>query len=260
MAAGAAAAMLFVAACEPEDAATATGAEARPAPSAAAKAKPSTKRSPAAPAPKLPPGDNGVVTRHTDGDTLRVDDVKVRLIGVDTPEVHSGVECYGKAASARTAALLPIGTRVRLVYDVDRRDRYGRTLAYVYRIRDGLFVNAELVRTGFASTMTVPPNVAHAAEFVRLQRSARAAKRGLWSVCGGNAPPPQAKPRTQPKPQPKSQPKKRSAGCHPSYPDVCIPPAPPDLDCPDIPHEDFAVVGDDPHRFDGDHDGLGCES
>ncbi len=47
--------------------------------------------------------------------------------------------------------------------------------------------------------------------------------------------------------------------CHPSYPTVCIPPPPPDLDCPDIPYTNFRVVGDDPHRFDGDNDGIGCE-
>jgi hypothetical protein len=48
--------------------------------------------------------------------------------------------------------------------------------------------------------------------------------------------------------------------CHPSYPTVCIPPPPPDLDCPDIPFRRFAVVGSDPHRFDADHDGVGCET
>lgn len=66
-------------------------------------------------------------------------------------------------------------------------------------------------------------------------------------------PPVQAAPPTSP-PQPTVQ-----ANCHPSYPDVCIPPPPPDLDCGDIPYRNFRVVGSDPHRFDGDHDGIGCE-
>jgi len=142
---------------------------------------PSGQSRPAAQA--RPAGDDGRVTRHTDGDTLRVDGVKVRLIGVDTPEVSAGSECFGTAASARTAELLPIGEPVRLVYDVDRHDRYGRVLAYVYRLRDGVFVNAELVEGGYATVLTVPPNVAHADAFIALQREARAAQRGVWGAC-----------------------------------------------------------------------------
>lgn len=147
---------------------------------------------PLSPAASLPPtseapsGATGVVTRLVDGDTLEVDGVRVRLIGIDTPESKrpgSPVECFALEASARTAALLPVGTGVRLVLDVERTDRYGRTLAYVYRQSDGLFVNAALVRDGYASVLTVPPNVAHADEFVALQREARASGRGLWSAC-----------------------------------------------------------------------------
>jgi micrococcal nuclease len=70
-----------------------------------------------------------------------------------------------------------------LVYDVDRTDRYGRLLAYVYRASDALFVNASLVRDGYAFAFTYPPDVAHAEEFVALQREAREANRGLWSAC-----------------------------------------------------------------------------
>jgi micrococcal nuclease len=92
------------------------------------------------------------------------------------------VECYGKAA-ARANARLVEGERVRLAYDAERRDRYGRTLAYVRRVRDRLFVNAELVRRGYASPLTIPPNVAHAEQFRRLARAARRAGRGLWGAC-----------------------------------------------------------------------------
>jgi micrococcal nuclease len=129
------------------------------------------------------------VLRVVDGDTIRVRldgrTERVRYIGVDTPEsVKPGtpVQCFAKRAAAANAALVA-GRSVRLVGDVEQRDRYGRLLAYVYRASDGLFVNAELVRRGYAVTLTIPPNVAHAAEFGRLARGARRAGRGLWSAC-----------------------------------------------------------------------------
>jgi micrococcal nuclease len=105
---------------------------------------------------------------------------------MDTPETkdpRKPVQCFGKEASKRTEQLLPPSTPIVLVYDVDRFDRYGRTLAYVYRASDGLFVNASLVRDGYAQVDTVPPDVAHADDFVALQRAARDANRGLWSAC-----------------------------------------------------------------------------
>lgn len=131
-------------------------------------------------------GEATTVTRVVDGDTLVTAAGRVRLIGVDTPEtVHPdrGVECFGREASAYLTRLVPPGTRVRLVFDVERRDRYDRLLAYVYRQDDGLFVNAELVARGYAQVMTVPPNVAHADELVALAREAREAGRGLWRAC-----------------------------------------------------------------------------
>jgi micrococcal nuclease len=109
----------------------------------------------------------------------------VRYIGIDTPEsVKPGtpVQCFAKAASHENERLVE-GRRVRLVQDAEPRDRYGRLLAYVYRRGDGLFVNAELVRLGFARTLTIPPNVAHAARFRRLATQARRGERGLWSRC-----------------------------------------------------------------------------
>ena len=127
------------------------------------------------------------VTRVVDGDTLVVTGgERVRLIGVDTPETKkpgSPVECFGRAATAETKRLVD-GRAVRLRFDAERRDRYGRLLAYVHRASDDLFVNAELVRRGFAQALTIPPNVRHADRFVRLQRAARRAGRGLWRACG----------------------------------------------------------------------------
>jgi micrococcal nuclease len=132
---------------------------------------------------------SGVVTRVVDGDTVHVsihgDDEAVRYIGVDTPETvkpRTPVQCFGKAASAYNHRLIE-GEEVRLRYDRERRDRYGRLLAYVYRARDGLFVNAALVRGGYATTLTIPPNTEHASQFASLERRARDDRRGLWRAC-----------------------------------------------------------------------------
>jgi micrococcal nuclease len=129
------------------------------------------------------------VVRVVDGDTVvvRTGDrtERVRYIGVDTPEsVKPGtaVQCFGKAAAAANRRLVQ-GRAVRLVPDREARDRYGRTLAYVYRASDGLFVNAELVRRGYAKPLAIRPNVAHREELGRLAATARAAGRGLWSRC-----------------------------------------------------------------------------
>jgi micrococcal nuclease len=135
----------------------------------------------------LPPGVDVTVARVIDGDTIVVTGSRhVRLIGIDTPETvdpHRPVGCFGKEASAFMKQLLPPHTAVRLVGDVEQVDRYGRTLAYVYRRADGLFVNAELVRQGYAVVLTIPPNVAHTDEFVALAGAARVAGTGLWSAC-----------------------------------------------------------------------------
>jgi micrococcal nuclease len=131
----------------------------------------------------------GRVVRITDGDTIRIAlgsrVERVRYIGIDTPEdvkPDTPVQCYARRAAAENARLVD-GRRVRLVLDVEHRDRFGRLLAYVYREPDGLFVNAELVRGGFARTLTIPPNVRFAGRFAALAREARRAGRGLWSAC-----------------------------------------------------------------------------
>lgn len=137
-----------------------------------------------------PPGAATVVS-VTDGDTLRVrvggSEERVRLLGIDTPETHGrgGLrECFGREATAHTQGLLPKGTRVRLVRDVEARDRYGRLLVYVYRADDDLFVNLALAERGFAAAYTYPPNIAHADELVAAAGRARQAGRGLWGRCG----------------------------------------------------------------------------
>jgi micrococcal nuclease len=95
----------------------------------------------------------------------------------------SPVECFGPEASAFLEQLLPEGTPVRLSRDVEPRDQYDRLLAYVERSSDGLFVNVEIARQGYAQQLTIPPNVAHADEVRAAVREAREADRGLWGAC-----------------------------------------------------------------------------
>lgn len=111
----------------------------------------------------------------------------VRLIGVDTPEtVHptKGVQCFGPEASDFTKHALAPGTRVRLVRDVEARDRYGRLLAYVYVVDTNAFFNLELVRLGYARPYPFPPNTTHEAEFADAAWEAQRGARGLWRSCG----------------------------------------------------------------------------
>jgi micrococcal nuclease len=124
---------------------------------------------------------SATVTKHTDGDTLWLSGIgKVRLIGIDTPEVFGGAECYGPEASAFVKRLLPLGRRVRYVLGVEERDRYGRALAYVY-LEDGRFLNLLLARRGYAQPLTIPPNVEFADRFVAAARRARERGHGLWA-------------------------------------------------------------------------------
>ncbi len=122
------------------------------------------------------------VTRVLDGDTVVLEDGRhVRYIGMDTPE--KGRTYYGEAK--RENERLVKGKVVRLEYDVGKTDKYDRTLAYVYA--GDIFVNAELVRNGYAVIATFPPNVKYAKRFLTLQEEARKQKRGLWGL-GQRAP------------------------------------------------------------------------
>ena len=128
-----------------------------------------------------------VVSRVVDGDTIEVQldgqDEDVRYIGVDTPETvkpEAAVECFGPQASSFNHRLVE-GQQVRLVFGAERRDVYGRLLAYAYI--GHRFVNAELVRRGLARTLEIPPNTLHSALFERLEMSAARRGRGLWGAC-----------------------------------------------------------------------------
>lgn len=130
-----------------------------------------------------------VVERVVDGDTIIVRGVgRVRLIGVDTPETvdpRRPVELFGKEASAFTKRLLE-GRRVRLEYDQQRTDRYGRTLAYVY-LPDGTFANAEIIMRGYGHAYTRFPFRLRD-RFRRIEREARSAGVGLWGAEPGGRP------------------------------------------------------------------------
>ncbi len=130
-------------------------------------------------------GDLIGVKEVIDGDTIVLDNgEKVRYIGVDTPELDDntkGLECYGIEATERNRDLVK-GKQVRLFKDVSERDRYGRLLAYVYR-DDGVFVNYELVKGGFAVAAAYPPDVQKAELFSVMEREARADKTGMWGNC-----------------------------------------------------------------------------
>ena len=141
------------------------------------------------------------VTKVIDGDTLRLSNGEnVRLIGIDTPESRDNSKLQrdsrrshkdkdailkmGREASDFTGRLVE-SKRVKLVLDVQRRDKYGRLLAYVY-LEDGTFVNGRIIEEGYARVMTIAPNVKHAQTFLKLEREARNKGSGLWKNNSGD--------------------------------------------------------------------------
>lgn len=151
------------------------------------------------PSPAFPLELAAKVLRVIDGDTLKVEvegrKESVRLIGIDTPESKANAKAFkdstrngedlaaivqqGKKAAAFTRSLVKKGDFVRLETDVQPRDRYQRILAYVYS-RDGSMLNEAIVRAGYASPMTIPPNVKHQDRFLKAYRGARESHKGLW--------------------------------------------------------------------------------
>lgn len=189
--------------------------------------------------PADPASERGTVGEIIDGDTFDLTTgERIRLIGIDTPERDAPL---GAEATAYVRTVMPEGTAVDLTYDVERYDDYGRTLAYVYRAEDGLFVNLDIVEAGWATAFPYEPNTSHAEEFATAETTASSSGVGMWALspsttaAGGTAGP----------------------DCDPNY-TPCVAPYPPDLDCADIGFP-VQVVGDDPHNLDAGDDGWGCE-
>ena len=210
------------------------------------------------------------VTRVIDGDTIVVtmndQEYHLRYIGIDSPENGDPYEAQSTAKNVE----LVLGKTVYLVKDQSETDSFDRLLRYVF-VGD-IFVNYEMVLSGAALAGSWPPDTSCFRAFSDIQTTARDAKAGLWNI------PPTAYPTIAPtavviaptevtdsrsgiipidEPDPTTAP---SDGCDPAYPTVCIPSPPPDLDCPDITYRRFEVNAPDPHNFDSDGDGIGCES
>ncbi|GAB2757724.1 hypothetical protein GCM10027072_64860 [Streptomyces bullii] len=212
------------------------------------------------PSPTPPP--SVVVVGVVDGDTLDVrgdgrilpkDRVaRVRLLEVDTPEKGA---CFADEATARTTALLPPGSRVRVQRDVELMDRYDRHLLYVWT-EDGTFLNESLVRSGHAEAVLFPPNDKHWTAIAGAEDAARQAGAGLLSAC------PETPPQTPAAPGP-ADPAAPDPADSAASPDAGLPDGPPagvpDVDCSDLPGP-VRVGPDDPHRLDRDGDGIGCDA
>lgn len=213
-----------------------------------------------------------------DGDTIDVlvqgKRTRVRLIGMDAPETNQGSSCYGKEASAKVAQLLaPVGEGLILEKDVSDTDRYGRLLRYVwYDTAAGpVMLNLELVKQGYARVATFPPDVKYEPMLVEAERVAREQKLGLWGECYKPTEPP-APTATLPSkifPTEAAPPAQAPAtAAPPSSNSLPYDPNGPDRDCSDFATQAeaqafFEAAGGparDPHRLDGDHDGVACET
>lgn len=236
--------------------------------------------------------------RVVDGDTAEfvLSDgtiADVRFILIDTPETvdpNQAVACFGDEASAFTAWLLALGGQIYLERDVSDADRFGRLLRYVWLDVGGgevYLLNEAIARSGYGQLSTFPPDVKYVEEVRAGVEFAQRHQLGLWGACAGfgvqavdvmevltdhsgsatqlyspiPTPTPVPAAPTQQPAQEASAPvaPAPAAGCHPSYPTLCLQNFP-DLDCRDIGARRFSVVPPNPHGFDGVGDGVGCES
>lgn len=204
----------------------------------------------ASPTPTADDLETAVVLRVFDGDTVEVDLEDsletVRYIGIDATDAGRDGEpagCFSSEASARNAELV-LGNTVWLEADTSDRDSSGRLLRYVY-LTDGVMVNLLLVEGGYAGASELPPDTRHSAVLKAANDRAKEAGVGWWEACADSFP--------------RSTSPRRPFECDPAYPSLCIPPSPPDLDCEDIGESGFIALHPDPHRLDGDGNGVACK-
>lgn len=126
--------------------------------------------------------DGDTLYLQPDGTSSRMDEITVRLIGIDTPELRPVVECFGIEARDHLRELLPKGSAVWISGDRGPLDRYDRSLLYLWT-EDGDFVNLDLVENGYATAVRIPPNEAHWPQLQAAESAARDAGRGLWGSC-----------------------------------------------------------------------------
>jgi micrococcal nuclease len=175
----------------------------------------------------------GTITNIVDGDTIDVKETRIRLSLINTPELNE--EGYNEAKQF-TSSLCPVGSQILVDQDDGQlEDRFGRMLAKVTCAEDKN-LNSELLSKGYAGILTEYCSVSEFSSEDWIQGYGCAAS-GSESQLKGST----------------------NANCDPSYPGICIPPPPPDLDCGEIPYRSFKVLEPDPHGFDRDNDGIGCE-
>jgi micrococcal nuclease len=209
--------------------------------------------------PKMPENlQRARVTYVTDGDTFKIE-LKghagevirdtVRPIGINTPETvdpNKLTECFGPEASEKAKTLLE-SNFVFLESDPSQGNRgyFDRLLRYVW-LENGKMFNIEMIIGGYSPEFTYNDPYFYRNTFVDAERQAKLYGRGLWTACGyGTGAEIEAN-------------ISQDSSCDSAYPDFCIKPPPPDLDCKDIPEKAFTVLPPDPHRFDGNQDGIGC--
>jgi micrococcal nuclease len=186
------------------------------------------------------------------------DNEPVRLIGIDAPEDGSTLDIEATAY----LETLVLGEEVLMVADISDRDTFGRLLRYLYV--GEVFVNEEMVLAGLAIAKRYEPDTSMAEQLEAAQLVAQGAALGLFSdiLASSTTVATTAIASTASTSSTTIQTTTTAAttNCDPAYPDFCIPSPPPDLDCGDIGSNDFTVLPPDPHAFDGNADGVGCES
>lgn len=205
------------------------------------------------------------VWQIVDGDTIEVTGLNftssytadVRLLEINTPETKHPTEpdqCYGKQATDALARLLPTGSTAYVLRDKDLKDQYGRFLLYIWN-DEGVFVNLRMVKDGYAEASLFMPNDLYWDVISNAENTAQQADKGAWGACSYFGEPVgqeySQNDDTHAAPIPTPDPPRTG-----SYP---VPPSPPDYDCGQISATGFTVRPGDPHRFDGDGDGIGCE-